>query len=74
MLDLGYARLLVRLAWLKLRYRGRLVTDGLCFVGPGVTLEIGKGATLHLGRWCVDRGTARRSARTRARSRSARRP
>jgi acetyltransferase-like isoleucine patch superfamily enzyme len=51
MLTPGYARLLVRLAWLKLRFRGRLKTDGIAFVCPGVTFEIGKGATVHLGRW-----------------------
>ena len=47
----NYARLALRLAWLKLRFRGRLQTDGLAFVGPGVTLQIGRGARLHLGRW-----------------------
>jgi acetyltransferase-like isoleucine patch superfamily enzyme len=52
MLNLRYGRLILRWAWLKLRWRGRLQTDGLCFVGPGVTLEIGRGATLRLGRWC----------------------
>src|SRR5215210_7591074 len=52
MLSLGYARLIVRWAWLKLRWRGRLQTDGLCFIGPGVTLEIGEGARVRLGRWC----------------------
>src|SRR4051812_5007415 len=51
MLTRSYLRLYVRWAWLKLRFRGRLVTDGLCFVGPGVTLEIGPAAKLHLGRW-----------------------
>jgi acetyltransferase-like isoleucine patch superfamily enzyme len=51
MLTPGYARLLVRLGWLKLRFRGRLQTDGIAFVCPGVTFEIGKGATVHLGRW-----------------------
>jgi acetyltransferase-like isoleucine patch superfamily enzyme len=51
MLNLDYARLLARLGWLKLRWRGRLVTDGLAFVGPGVTLEIKPGARLVLGRW-----------------------
>jgi acetyltransferase-like isoleucine patch superfamily enzyme len=51
MLNLKYARLIVRLAWLKLRYRRRLVTDGLCFVGPGVQLEIARNARLVLGRW-----------------------
>jgi acetyltransferase-like isoleucine patch superfamily enzyme len=51
MLTLNYARLLVRLAWLKLRFRGRLKTDGFAFVCPNVTLEIGKNAVVHLGRW-----------------------
>ena len=51
MLNPKYARLLLRWAWLKLRWRGRLRTDGLCFVGPGVTFEIGRGAVVHLGRW-----------------------
>ncbi len=51
MLTPEYGLLFARLAWLKLRFRGRLVTDGLCFVGPGVRLEIGRGAKLHLGRW-----------------------
>jgi len=47
-----YFRLLLRWAWLKLRWRGRLRTDGVCFVGPGVTFEIGRNAVVHLGRWC----------------------
>ena len=51
MLNAKYARLLVRLAWWKLRLRGRLQLDGFAFIGPGVSLEIGKGATLRLGRW-----------------------
>jgi acetyltransferase-like isoleucine patch superfamily enzyme len=51
MLDSHYVRLLARWGLLKLRYRGRLQTDGLCFVCPGVKLEIGKRATLRLGRW-----------------------
>ena len=51
MLNLAYARLLARLAWLKLRFRGRLLTDGIAFVGPGVTLEIGPDAKVALGRW-----------------------
>jgi acetyltransferase-like isoleucine patch superfamily enzyme len=51
MISLGYARLIVRLGWLKLRFRGRLKTDGLAFVCPGVKLEIGKDAVVHLGRW-----------------------
>ena len=51
LLSLDYARLTVKWVYLKARFRGRLVTDGLCFVCPGVTLEIGKHAKLHLGRW-----------------------
>jgi acetyltransferase-like isoleucine patch superfamily enzyme len=51
MLNRKYARLALRLAWLKLRFRGRLKTDGLCFVAPGVTFEIDREATLRLGRW-----------------------
>jgi acetyltransferase-like isoleucine patch superfamily enzyme len=51
MLNLKYARLAARWAWLKLRFRGRLQTDGLCFVGPNVRLEIKPGARLKLGRW-----------------------
>lgn len=52
MLTPRYGWLMLRWAWLKLRWRGRLQTDGLCFVGPKVQLEIGPGATLRLGRWC----------------------
>jgi acetyltransferase-like isoleucine patch superfamily enzyme len=51
MLNRKYARLALRWLWLKLRWRGRLQTDGLCFVGPGVTFEIGRGAVVRLGRW-----------------------
>lgn len=51
MLTLAYARLVARLAWLKLRFRGRLVTDGIAFVGPDVKLEIGPEAKVVLGRW-----------------------
>ncbi len=51
MLTRNHARLIARWLWLKLRWRRRLKTDGLCFVCPGVRIEIGKGATLHLGRW-----------------------
>jgi acetyltransferase-like isoleucine patch superfamily enzyme len=51
MLNRHYAFLLARLAWLKLRWRGRLQTDGLAFVCPGVRLEIGRGARVVLGRW-----------------------
>jgi acetyltransferase-like isoleucine patch superfamily enzyme len=51
MLNRHYAVLLARWAWLKLRWRGRLQTDGLCFVCRGVTFEIGRGARVKLGRW-----------------------
>jgi acetyltransferase-like isoleucine patch superfamily enzyme len=51
MLTFGYARLTAKWLWLKVRWRGRLKTDGLCFVCPNVKLEIGRGATLSLGRW-----------------------
>ena len=34
-----------------LRFGRRLQTDGLCFVCPGVKLEIGRHATLRIGRW-----------------------
>ena len=47
----GYLPLIARWLWLKLRWRGRLVTDGLCFVCPGVKFEIGRDARVVLGRW-----------------------
>ncbi|HYV15647.1 MAG TPA: acyltransferase [Conexibacter sp.] len=51
MLNRHYAVLVARWAWLKLRWRGRLQTDGLCFVCRGVTFEIGRDARVRLGRW-----------------------
>ncbi|HEX2017272.1 MAG TPA: acyltransferase [Solirubrobacteraceae bacterium] len=51
MLRPDYLRLLVRLVWLRLRFRGRLQTDGIAFIGPGVKLQIGPHARVHLGRW-----------------------
>ncbi len=51
MLSRHYARLLARYVLLKLRYRGRLQTEGICFICPGVTLEIGPHAKLRIGRW-----------------------
>jgi acetyltransferase-like isoleucine patch superfamily enzyme len=51
MLRPGYLWLMARWAWLKLRWRGRLKTDGLCFICPGVKFEIGRGASVFLGRW-----------------------
>jgi len=51
MLNRHYALLGLRWLWLKLRWRGRLQTDGICFICPGVKLEIGPRAKLHIGRW-----------------------
>ncbi len=51
MLNRHYARLLMRYVWLKLRLGKRLQTEGICFVCPGVQLEIGRHATLRIGRW-----------------------
>ncbi len=51
MLSWTYVTLIGRWLWLKLRWGGRLQTDGLCFVCPGVTFEIGRGARVKLGRW-----------------------
>jgi acetyltransferase-like isoleucine patch superfamily enzyme len=58
MVNRHYALLGGRWLWLKLRWRGRLVTDGICFVCPGVQLEIGADAKLHIGRWAwIGHGT-----------------
>jgi acetyltransferase-like isoleucine patch superfamily enzyme len=58
MLSRAYARMLARLLLLKLRHRGRLRTDGLCFICPDVQLEIGRHATLRIGRWAwIGHGT-----------------
>lgn len=51
MLGPGYLLLLARLAYFKLRFRGRLTTDGIAFITPGVRFEIGPGGHVHLGRW-----------------------
>jgi acetyltransferase-like isoleucine patch superfamily enzyme len=51
MVNRHYAALGVRWLWLKLRWRGRLQTDGICFICPRVKLEIGRHARLHIGRW-----------------------
>jgi acetyltransferase-like isoleucine patch superfamily enzyme len=53
MLRVGYARLIVRLLRKRFltSYGRRLKLDGLCFVGPRVTIEIGKTARVELGRW-----------------------
>jgi len=51
MLRWGYVVLISRWLWLKLRWRGRLHTDGLCFICSGVKFEIGRDARVVLGRW-----------------------
>ena len=51
MLNLKYARLLLRLGWWKLRLGKRLKLDGFAFIGPGCTLQVGRDAVLELGRW-----------------------
>jgi acetyltransferase-like isoleucine patch superfamily enzyme len=51
MLSPGYLRLAIRWLWLKARWRGRLQTDGMCFICPGVKFEIGREANVTLGRW-----------------------
>ena len=51
MLSWGYLVLAIRWLWLKLRWRSRLQTDGMCFVCPGVKFEIGREARVVLGRW-----------------------
>jgi acetyltransferase-like isoleucine patch superfamily enzyme len=51
MINRHYAILAIRWLWLKARWRGRLQTDGICFVCSGVKLEIGRNATLRVGRF-----------------------
>src|SRR5947209_7923791 len=51
LLTRGYLVLMARWLWIKLRWRGRVQTDGLCFICPRVKFEIGRGATVRLGRW-----------------------
>jgi acetyltransferase-like isoleucine patch superfamily enzyme len=51
MLNAKYGRLIVRLAWWKLRLGRRLRLDGLAFIGPGCSLEVRRGAVIELGRW-----------------------
>lgn len=46
-----YARLFARLIWQRLRLRARLRLDGIAFICSGVRLEIGRDATIELGRW-----------------------
>jgi acetyltransferase-like isoleucine patch superfamily enzyme len=53
MLNLQYARLIARLLRKRFLtpYGRRLKLDGICFIGPRVTLQIGKTARIELGRW-----------------------
>ncbi|MEA2364925.1 MAG: hypothetical protein QOE69_998 [Thermoleophilaceae bacterium] len=51
MLNRKYARLIVRLGLVKLRLGSKLRLDGLAFIGPGCSLEVGPRATIELGRW-----------------------
>ena len=58
MVSAQYAFLIARWAWLKLRWRGRLKTDGLCFIAPTVVFEIGPEASVTIGRWAwIGHGT-----------------
>ena len=52
MLNFKYLRLVARLGVWKLRLGEGLFLDGLAFVGPGCSLEVGERASLELGRWC----------------------
>src|ERR1700738_257657 len=53
-----YARLLARLAWHKLRLRGRLQLDGIAVICSGARIEVGPTARLEFGRWSwVGEGT-----------------
>jgi acetyltransferase-like isoleucine patch superfamily enzyme len=61
MLNLKYARLLVRLGLRRLWHR-RLWTDGIAFIGPRVVLQIGRKGRIELGRWSwVGHGTKLRA-------------
>jgi acetyltransferase-like isoleucine patch superfamily enzyme len=51
MINRHFALLGARWLWLKLRYGKRFQTDGMCFICPGVKFEIGRHATLRIGRW-----------------------
>jgi acetyltransferase-like isoleucine patch superfamily enzyme len=53
MLNLKYGRLVLRLLRSRFLtpYGRRLSLDGLAFIGPKVTLQIGRDARVELGRW-----------------------
>ena len=51
MVNPTYARLFLRYLYWKARLGKRLITDGPCFIGKGVELEVGRNARLVLERW-----------------------
>jgi acetyltransferase-like isoleucine patch superfamily enzyme len=51
MINRHFVLLGARWLWLKLRHGKRLQTEGMCFICPGVKFEIGRHATLRMGRW-----------------------
>ena len=51
MFSFKYMRLIVRMFRRKLWLGSRLALDGICFIGPRVVLQVGKGAKIELGRW-----------------------
>jgi len=51
MLNFKYGRLIVRMLRRKLFLGTRLKLDGIAFIGPRVVLQIGKDASIELGRW-----------------------
>jgi acetyltransferase-like isoleucine patch superfamily enzyme len=58
MMSVKYARLVVRMLRRKLWLGAHLKLDGIAFIGPGVILQVGKGAQIELGRWSwVGHGT-----------------
>jgi acetyltransferase-like isoleucine patch superfamily enzyme len=62
MLRWGYVPLIARCLYLKMRYRDRFVTDGLCFICPKVKFEIGANGKIVIGRWAwVGHGTKLRA-------------
>jgi acetyltransferase-like isoleucine patch superfamily enzyme len=51
MLTPNYLRLYLRLALRKLRHGRRLALDGIAFIGPGCSIQIGETGRIELGRW-----------------------
>lgn len=57
-----YAACFLRYLRHKVVLRHRLVTDGPCFIGPGVVFDVGKEGTVKLGRWTwIGHGTKLRA-------------